>query len=337
MCKFSIFLSYSDIILLQELARHTEKILNQNTKNIKFNLHEIYSELAHALNYPSWEVLREFNIKDVLFSDIFGVIVSYFPSFIKGLLISKLGPEVRDDLSEKTCKRVLQGFFPRSDEWLKSWKDDIQGVASFPIRFCLMPLNVPDHYEVIGFKTELELLTRLEHRKALDLVFGPVVHVNKNAISKRERPYVPARPILKYIEHYAKDAIFVEEENFLVCHFNYIDWNALQLSDSQLHRVIMRSAFFCRASYDFRYSLKENTLFLDFYEEDNSLVIGKKNLTEFELEEIQMHIDDRVALVEFFFMRQALLFNEFEVDLSNPYLHFCKVQIARSDGFTIIS
>lgn len=336
MSTFSIFLGHSDIIVLQDLARHTEKSLNQSV-NAKFNLHEIYSSIAHALNYPSWEVLRDFNINDVLFCDVFGVIVSFFPSCIKDLLSSKAGADVSIDVSEEIAKKILQGFFPKSEEWFKPWIDDIQGRAVFSIRLCLMPLNVPDHYEVIGFKNELDLLTSLERRTELDFVFGPVVQVNKNALSKRERPYAPVRPIFKYIEHFAKGAIFVENEKFKVCHFDYIDWKALQLSEDQLKTVMYRSVFFCPASYEFSFSLKGNNLFLNFHEEDKSKVIGKKKLTKFELEKVQMHIDERVAPVEFFFIYQALFFNKLEVDLSNPYLHFCKVQIASSEGFTIIS
>lgn len=334
MSTFSILLGHSDVLVLQDLARHTEKLLNQ-LPNAKFELHEIFSSLAHALSYPSWEILQEFNEKDVLFSDVYRVVRQYFPLSIRSLLNSKANKDVGFEAAENVSKKILQRFFPCSDEWLKLWRNDIRGQTS-TIKLCLLPVSTPNHFEVIGFKNELDLLIRLEHRQELGIVFGPVVEVNKNAISRRERPYKPARPIFKFIEHYANGAIFVEQDDFLVCHFDFIDSNALRLSHDEISSILVRASYFCPVSYEFSLSLSGNELYLNFHEEENIHVIAKKQLTKLELENIKVHTDGSVALVEHLFMLQAL-FNELEVDLSNPYEHFCKIQIARSEGFSIIS
>ncbi|WP_394498075.1 hypothetical protein [Shewanella sp. ENK2] len=322
MSKYTNLVSNNDLLVLKDLANHTIEILNSNISSLQFKLNEVLDAIAITIDYPSWEVLSEFSEKQVMFTDIFHLIKEHFPSCILKLIPSEV--KLTREHVVNISKKILSSFFPKNASWISTWNLDEQS----EIKLCLLPTDVGNIYEVVGYKHELDLLIALEQRDALGVSIGPCIEINKEDVDRRHRPYMPSLPLYNYIEHYAKEAIFVENDNFLVSHFNYIHDSRLRLDSEAIQLILMRASFMCPRSYEFYYEYDKGELAFYFGGYHSYECIGRKKIAKEEKKGIKAHREGEAFQIEHLFMHRSLL-ETLQIDLSNPYRHFCKVQVCQ--------
>lgn len=322
MSKYQYYLSVKDKAYLKSLAKHIKDSLAPSVK-----LTSLQNSIANGLGYPDWGELEKFNAHNALFTDLSVLLRRAITSPLKSLDIA---PPF-DQLTANVFKEFAQG-----PVWSKLGGDE----PPKEFNFCLLPLNESDDYELIAFRSELELLERLEKEKLSPLILNPVIKIDKRLVKCRERPYTPRRPILKFIESYT-DIIFIESQS-KVCHFNYIPDRSVDISDQEFERAVTRSIFYSPSSYMFRLSVENDLFLVRIYKEsidEEPVISGAIRISESNktVLESRVHPSESYSCVEDAFLLYSLddHFNPIP-KITNSYFSFCRLTIAKMCGCTLI-
>ncbi len=320
MSEFKFYVSEKDKAILKALAKTIKKTVSPS-----LGLTLIQNNIALSLGYPSWNRLKDFNKCDVLFTDLPAILKVVIPNTIRSLNIHS---------NSNKCIDELLAAFSASSAWTQ-YGGEAPGTI---INLCLIPLD-KDNYEVISYTSELDLIHGLQTHQSTAHVFNPIVKIDKKLIQRRNRPYGTRRPILKYLELYS-DIVFIESQT-KICHFNYVPSSAINLSNEELHRVIVRSAFYSPSSYMYKLNLENDFFMVKVYKdsldnEDNSLAgVIKDDLDSHIRLESHIHDADTYSLIEDTFTLAALS-DSFEprLTLEHSYFDFCRCIIATIYGCT---
>lgn len=322
MSKYQYYLSVKDKAFLKSLAKHIKDSLAPSVK-----LTSIQNSLANGLGYPDWGEMEKFNAHNALFTDLSVLLRVAITSPLKSLDIA---PPI-DQLTANVFKE-----FAQDPVWSKLGGDE----PPKEFNFCLLPLNESDDYELIAFRSELELLERLEKEKLSPLILNPVIKIDKRLIKCRERPYTPRRPILKFLESHS-DIIFIESDS-KVCYFNYIPDTAVNISNPEFERAITRGIFYSPSSYMFRLFIENDLFLVRMYKEsldEEPITSGAIKISESNKSvlESRVHPTESYSCVEDAFTLYALDEHFSPIPkTSNSYFDFCRLTIAKMCGCTLI-
>lgn len=322
MSEYQYYLSVKDKTVLKSLAKHIKDFVAPSIK-----LTSIQNSLANGLSYPNWKELQSFNTHDALFTDISVLLRVAISSTIKSLNIAPAHDQVTIDIFKE---------FAQDPVWSRTGGDE----PAKEINFCLIPLNASDDYELIAFRSELELLIRLEKENLSELILNPVIKIEKRHIKHRQRPYKPRRPILKFLETYT-DIIFIESQS-KVCFFNYIPDTAANISNQEFERAITRSIFYKPSSYKFRLSIENDLFLVQMYKaslDEEPITSGAIKISDSNKSVLESRVypSERYSCVEDAFLLYSLDddFNPIP-KTTNSYFDFCRLTIAKICGCTLI-
>lgn len=324
MSTYNIFLSQKDKAFLKALAKTIK-----SERSPKSALTSIQNTIALSLGYNSWNALQEFNKCDVQFTDLAAILKIAISHTVKEFLNAT---DINDASNE------LYSLFFGSSVWTE-YGDNNPGSA---IHMCLLPLDQQDQYELVGFTSELDLVNKIESRSSTDLVMNPVISIDRELISRRERPYAARRPILKYLES-IKGIVFLES-NAKICHFDYISSSEVDITSDDITRTLMRCAFLSPSSYIYQFRIEKDLFVARLYREEvdsssNSLAGAVKIDSENRaLLKSRTHPIEGYSCVE-----DALIYAAFDdcFDImpiqNHSYFDFCRYSIAKIFGLQSIA
>ncbi|MEZ9370860.1 hypothetical protein AB4140_18845 [Shewanella sp. 10N.286.51.B2] len=331
MSEFSILISPQDKLILKELAKHTKSLLKVEVKQTA-----ILNSLATALGYPSWQILDSFNTKHIFGSDIFKLIKDKYPEVILSTINKYTSHSINLEEALEYAKSSIMRFSPFSNEWLDNWDGD-ESDCNYP-KLCLVPLEKTNCYEVIIFRHELELLMKIESNQSFGICSGPVVEIAPEHIFRRHRPYESSVPLLKYIEEKCNDVIFIEDNEHLVINHKCLASVNLPLLEKDIEHLLYKLSFKYPFSFECRPKIEGNAYCLYFEHSYASIKVATKELNDEQLisaKEKLLPSGEAISL-ELWFMYRAII-EVIPIDTSNTYEHFCKIQIAKLEGFTFFN
>jgi hypothetical protein len=217
-----------------------------------------------------------FNERDVLFSDVSSIIKKNYPLILQSVMHSELEENVAVEICEKYAALLLSTFQP-----FDSSKYGDSCVNGSEIYLCLQPTGETDEYRVISFKSNLELVMKLEQDE-LSRLFDPKVKIDVTNVKKRTRPYLTEVPILKCIEDLAEDCVFVENSKVRFMHHKFINEKDVTYSETQFNNICMRASFVYPWTFLVGRRQQGNKLCSYFIDEDEEVEVSRQTVSKSE-------------------------------------------------------